>query len=148
MTLIKVTLRQGFAFPEDPEPETGSTEFKSKMTRDFVRKVLVPLLPGVFAQNCANFGMDHGTPEGSVRVQYREDGFYDVNVADLLVKVEFSEVYPGRESALDIRESVKTAIMNVFHRHSLMVPDNNYVLELSWGPSHGFGTVNGTHIEW
>ena len=146
MPLIDVTRRPSYTFPEFVDG-LGSAKLGQEATKDFIQDEFAPSLPKIFAQNCTDFGMDHDTPEDGVQVQLHEYGVCDVNVADIWIKVQFSEVYPSCYRAQEIRDSVNRAIVELFHSHDLMVPDN-YILDVFWGPSHGCGSVNGTFIEW
>ena len=146
MPLIDVTRRPSYAFPESVG-YIGAAEWARQATADFIQQVFAPALPKLFAENSADFGMDPDTPEDGVQVQLHEYGEHDVNVADIWIKVQFSEVYPSCYRAQEIRDSVNRAIVELFHSHDLMAPDN-YILDVFWGPSHGCGSVNGKYIEW
>ena len=146
MPLIDVTRRPSYVFPESVG-YLGGTEMARQATTDFFQTVFAPAIPKLFAQNCADFGMDHDTPEDGVQVQLHDYGEYDVNVADIWILIRFSESYPGEARAQEIRDSVFLAIAELFHDHGLNAPDN-YILDVFWGPSHGCGSVNGTYIEW
>jgi hypothetical protein len=146
MPLIDVTRRPSYVFPE-AVGYLGGTEMARQVTTDFFQTVFAPAIPKLFAQNSADFGMDHDTPEDGVQVQLHEYGMFDVNVADIWIKVQFSDPYPGRGEASRIRDAVNDAIVELFHTHGLNAPDN-YILDVFWGPSHGCGSVNGTYIEW
>lgn len=146
MPLIDVTRRPSYVFPE-AVGYLGGTEMARQATTDFFQTVFAPAIPKLFAQNSADFGMDHDTPEDGVQVQLHEYGMFDVNVADIWIKVQFSEPYPARGEASRIRDAVNDAIVELFHTHGLNAPDN-YILDVFWGPSHGCGSVNGKYIEW
>ena len=146
MPLIDVTRRPSYVFPESVG-YLGGTEMARQATTDFIQTVFAPALPKLFAQNCADFGMDHDTPEDGVQVQLHEYGEHDVNVADIWIKIQFSEPYPGETLARAIRDAVNYDIGELFHIHGLDIP-YNYILDVFWGPSHGCGSVNGTYIEW
>lgn len=142
MPLIDVTLRPGYAFPE-----AEGHEFGPEATRYFVRKTFGPELPGLFVNNCAKFGMDVDTPEDGVQVQFHDYDEDDINVADVWIKVQFSEEQTERSERLAIRDAVFGTIVDALHEHGLMMPDN-FILDVFWGPTNGCGSVNRTYIEW
>lgn len=146
MPLIDVTRRPSYAFPESVG-YIGAAEWARQATADFIQQVFAPALPKLFAENSADFGMDPDTPEDGVQVQLHEYGEHDVNVADIWIKVQFSESYPAWGEAPRIRDAVNDALVELFHTHGLNAPDN-YILDVFWGPSHGCGSVNGKYIEW
>ena len=101
-------------------------------------------------QPLRRFGMDAATPEGGVQVQFHDYGEDDINVADLWIKVQFSELPPHEQARFDIRDAVFRAIVDAFHglrAHGVELP-KNFILDVFWGPTNGCGSVNGTHIEW
>jgi len=139
MPLIDVTLKPGFTLTN-----AGGTVVH---TRPFLRRKFGPELPGLFAQNCAAFGMEANTPEDGIQVQFHDYDADDINVADVWVKVQFSEEQLDYSKRIHIRDNVFDAIVKLFHLHGMQVPDN-FILDVLWGPTHGCGSVNGTFIEW
>ena len=138
MLLIDMTVRPGYAFPEAEDHEIGP-----KSTRCFIRMVMGPELPAIFVRNCALFGMDPNTPEDAVQVRFHDYDKDDINVADIMVQIQFSEDVPDKVTRIEIRDAVFEAIVADFRSHGLGVP-NNFIVEVSWGPTHGFGCVNRT----
>lgn len=146
MPLIDVTHRPDYAFPQSGVYH-ANMELGQHATRDFIQKVFAPSLPKLFVKNCTDYGMDPDTPEDGVQVQLHEYGEHDVNVADIWIKIQFSEPYPGVTLAQATLDAVNYDIGQLFRIHGLDTPDN-YILDVFWGPSHGCGSVNGTYIEW
>jgi hypothetical protein len=145
MPLIDVTLRPGYEFPE--AEVAGISSEGPIMARIFIRKVFGPELPALFVSNHAEFGMDENTPEEGVQVQFHDYEEDDINIADVWIKVQFSEEPPGESMKFTIRDAVYDAVANLFVAHGLAVP-NNFILDIFWGPTNGRGTVNGTAINW
>lgn len=139
MPLIDVTLKPGFTLT--------SKDGLIRHTRHFIRKVFGPELPGLFVKNSELFGMDTNTPEDGVQVQFHDYDEDDINVADIWIKVQFSEEQRDRSTRLDIRNEVFDVIVDQLKAHGFQRPDN-IVLDVFWGPTHGYGCVNGTVIEW
>jgi hypothetical protein len=142
MPLIDVTLRPEFFFEE--------LRFKdkpSRRTRQVVRELFGPKLPQLFVENATSFGMDPETPLSGVQVQFHDFDIDDINVPDVWVKVQFSENPPERDERADIIEAVYESLIGVFDSLEMMPPDN-FMMDVFWGPTHGCGRVNGTFIEW
>jgi len=141
MPLIDVTLKPGFTLCQ-----TDGSELVTA-TRMIIRKEFGPALPELFVRNAEFFRMDGDTPSDGVQVQFHDYDEDDINVADVWVKVQFSEEQVDKSVRVIIRNAVFTAIVDWFDGLGIAVPDN-FVLDVFWGPTHGCGSVNGKYIEW
>lgn len=138
MPLITVKMRPNLVLPEIQD---------AYWTRNFVFYLFGPLLPELFALNCKEFGMDPGTPEDGVQVEFEFYGQDTINPADVWIKVQFSEKRPWPWKRIRIRDRVYNAIVGLFHEMKVQ-PPANLMLDIFWGPTNGRGTVNGVPIEW
>lgn len=115
--------------------------------RHFFRKQFGPELPKLFVDNWRTFGMNAGTPEDGVQIQFHDFGEDDINAPSLWIKVQFSEEVTDAVKRIDIRQAVFSQLANTFRSLGVAVPAN-FMLDVFWGPTHGCGRVNGKHIGW
>jgi hypothetical protein len=142
MLLIEVWANPGYTFPE-----YRMNECPREDTRYLIRKVLGPDIHGLFVSNTARFGMDAGTLKDGVSVNffyYDED---DINPAQIRIRVLFNGYRPKRTEREVIRDAVHEDIVGAFHALGLEAP-SNLMMSVSWRPTSGRGTINGTSIKW
>ena len=142
MPLIDVTVKPGYVFPEDQKHYAAPAT-----AMYFVRRNFAPDLPALFMANKSKFGLDATTPQEGVQVQIHTYDEFDVNVADLWVKVQLTEAPPRKAARLAICKAMHDALVALLHEFGYEVP-NNFMLDVFWGPGHGCGTIDGTYTQW
>ncbi|MEO5949853.1 MAG: hypothetical protein ABIQ04_00220 [Candidatus Saccharimonadales bacterium] len=143
MPLIDVTLKPG---SELVLVSWGKTCSQPVINR-FIRTIFGPSLPPLFVANSEALGMEDGTPEDAIQVQFHDFGKDDINVANFWVKVQFSETAPEESSREKIVNSIYSLIHGVFHGEGFEM-FSSFVLDVLWGPTSGCGYVNGTIFKW
>ena len=139
MPLIKLKHRPGFRFPG------VSGRMGPEAARTFLRQDFGRALPAFFARYGAEFGIDV-VPEAGVQVECDTFGEDDINVPDLWLDIRLSEEPPGEQERIRIRRTMYAALTRLLRELGKEVPD--FVIDVSWGPSSGQGTVDGELIEW
>ncbi len=103
-------------------------------------------LPNLLVRHADELGLDSDTPPEGIQVMMHDYGARDVNIADVWIKVQFSEECPEMEERLRIRDQLYGILAQWFHRRNLAL--GNFVMDIFWGPTNGRGTVSGVEIEW
>lgn len=104
-------------------------------------------IPALLVNHKDSLGLGEKTPEDGVQVQMHEYGQYDINIAEVWVKIHFSEEMPNLEERERIRNNVYMFLACWFGDAGYILP-NDFVVDVIWGPTNGCGHVNGTTIEW
>jgi|GEM_PF-2499935 len=144
MPLIRVTLNPSYRLLNAGKPDTEKCVTRRVIRTDFGRR-----LPQLFVDNSAQFGLDAGTTKEGVEVRFSEYGRHDINVPDLGVRIEFSEVHTyGRRR--EIAAAIYTELTKLLAHEDVCgeVPPI-FALDVSWGPMHGFLTTRcGNVLSW
>lgn len=142
MPLIDVTVRPGYSFPE-----LSNRQQQPAATRDFVRTVLGPMLPGLFIEYREALGLDDTMPLEAVQVQFHDFGEDDINIPDIWIKIQFSEEQLDQSTRMIVRSAVRDMLDDLFTEYGVSVPAN-FAVDLLWASTHGFGSVSGVNFAW
>ncbi len=136
MPLIDITCK-----PKSYPPATSDGTKAQQFTEQFGLS-----LPALFVNHCELLGLNEGTPEAAVQVDYHRFHAKAVNAPDMWVLVRFSEPYPGNKKARRVRNRLDDLIRDWYDHNSQPLPD--IAVDLMWGPTHGFLEFGNTSERW
>lgn len=141
MPLIDITLKPGYrmkmrtADPNFTVPADVTVKFH-----------FAEALPALLVDHAEELGLATDTPPEGIQVMRHDYDEYDVNVANVWVKFQFSEDQPQLAERLRIRDRLYELLIGWFRSREL--EPENFVMDLFWGPTNGRGSVDGVEIEW
>lgn len=107
-------------------------------------------LPDIIAKDGDKLGLDPDTPPGAVQVNYELFHPRAVNVPDIWIKVELTEVVEDEATRKLIRDELKRRIESWFTSREELILPSDLALDIFWGPGHGYviGFSNGAAFDW
>lgn len=141
MPLIDITMKSDYRIRCANDTCLGVS-----VTHHKIKTVFSQELPSLLVKHAEKLGLDAGTPAEGIQIMNHDYGDYDVNIANLWIKVQFSERLPNKEKRIQIRDTLYGLIVEWFAERDMIL--ENFVMDLFWGPTHGRGTVNGVEINW
>jgi hypothetical protein len=144
MPLVDITLKPNFCLKlADMHSDVWSS---AEITRMLVKYHFARALPGLFVENAEALGLDTTTPPEGIQVQNHDYGEFDVNVANVWVRIQLSESLPDEEERFRIRDVLYDILVNWFAVQGFY--PEGFVMDLFWGPTNGKGVVDSVKIEW
>jgi hypothetical protein len=140
MPLVDITFNPGYALRR----AGGSPPMSIESTRYVVQRDFAQMLPRLLVENARKLMLDLDTPPEGVQVQNHDYGEFDVNIANVWIKIQLSESQPDKSTR--IRDALYDLLVGWFISRGL-APEN-FVMDLLWGPTSGKGVVNGVEIAW
>lgn len=99
-------------------------------------------LPDLCIANSKKLGLGDDAPVEAVQVNYHLFHYLAENAPDICLKFQFSEPYPGEESATESVACLKHLVIEKLRDKDVLRP--SFAIECFWGPSHGhlrYGSV-------
>ncbi len=146
MPLVDVFLKPGFRLMLLDMNNKGNFFKTESETNLIVKRDFAPALPMILVKYAKLIGLDANTPPEGVQVMCHNYGEYDINIANVWVKVQFSERMPSEDIRKIIRDKLYEEFINWFIDAGFIPQD--FVMDLFWGPTNGKGVVDGVKIEW
>jgi hypothetical protein len=115
--------------------------------RVVARKFFGPSLPQLIVDKAKELALDDNTPADAVQVKHWDHGVDDINITDLSIIVQFSEVLDLTEKREYVRDRLVDITVSWFHDNDYKMPDE-FSLDIKWGPMHGVLMINGQYIEY
>lgn len=144
MPLVDITLNPRYRLGQ--RSDENAAPLSNILTRTRVKEHFARDLPALLVRHGGELGLAPETPPEAVQVMQHEYGEDDVNVANLWVKLQFSEDCPELNERHRIRDRVYELLIGWFWEQGF--EPENFIVDLFWGPTNGRGAVNGVDIEW
>ncbi|MFZ3009991.1 MAG: hypothetical protein WA030_03170 [Candidatus Microsaccharimonas sp.] len=144
MPLIDITMKPGYRMRL--KKTRGVVSATPNVTRIMIKQHFSQALPELLVANVAKLGLDLDTPSEGIQVMNHNYGDYDVNVANVWIKFQFSEPQPELGERLRIRNQLYALIMGWFEFKELIPED--FIMDILWGPTNGKGVIDGVEILW
>lgn len=120
----------------EPERRGRVEHLRRTMEQD-----LGPALPSLFMQHKEALGLDDTTTVKAVQVEHGTFGHYDVNVPDLGIFIQFTEVIENAHALDRIRSRLVDILVTWFDGAGFAMP--TCALDIKWGPMRGAFWVDG-----
>jgi hypothetical protein len=135
MPLIDITCKPNF-YPL----EEGGSALQYRTVR------LGDSLPSLCLLSKDLLGLEPGTPQEGVQVDYHQFHARAVNAPDIWIKFPFSEPYLGGLRSSEIVAALKEIIFDWFEADGTNLP--GIAVDCFWGPTHGFLKFGDTSADW
>jgi hypothetical protein len=141
MPLIDITMKSTYEIRR-----VDGTCLDQGVTHHKIKTVFSAEFPSLLVEHAKKLGLDADTPAEGIQVMNHNYGDYDVNIANLWIKVQFSENTPNKAKRIEIRDTLYDLIVEWFAERGMIL--ENFIMDLFWGPTNGRGTVDGVEIVW
>lgn len=145
MPLIDITTKRDYRL-DLQEAEGLDLALSSDLTHTWIKVHFANDLPLLLVDHAVELGLDPSTPPEGIQIIQHSYGEFDVNAANVWIKIQFSKERPDLNERLRIRDLFYEIIIEWFHEQGFEPED--IVMDLFWGPTNGCGSVNGVEIKW
>lgn len=142
MPLVDITLKPGYCIKVLRQGWSHTPH----ATGDIVKGQFAHAIPHLFVEHAKKLRLSADTPAEGIQVMRHDYDEGDVNIANVWVKVQFSERHAWWWRRKRIRNRLYSILTGWFREYGFELED--FVLDIFWGPTNGKGTVNGVEIEW